>query len=81
VKIGTISHPPQRVTISGTRASAAVPPASMNLEGLDDVRVTGSTVHFAAGPAASLGTACQINVSGNSYPGGSREKLVTNPAS
>jgi hypothetical protein len=52
----------------------------MNLDGLDDVRVTGTPCTLRAGPAASLGTACQINVSGNSYPGGSREKLVTNPA-
>jgi hypothetical protein len=82
LKVATLtdSNRPRGVTVKGNTSDTPASPAAMNLDGLDDVTVTGNTVPMSGGTMASLDNSCRMNVSGNSFPGGSQEQSVTHPA-
>jgi hypothetical protein len=81
LKIGVIdrSHRPQRLTITGNSSDTPTAPAAMNLDGIDGATVSSNTVPMTSGTMAQVGSSCNVNVSGNSYPGGSNEASVSNP--
>jgi hypothetical protein len=80
LKIGVIdrSHRPQRLTITGNSSDTPTAPAAMNLDGIDGATVSSNTVPMTSGTMAQVGSSCNVNVSGNSYPGGSNEASITN---
>jgi hypothetical protein len=80
VEVVNRSHRPQRLTITGNSSDTAGTPSAMNLEGVDGLTISGNTVPLTGGTMANIDGSCGVSVSGNSFPGGSREALITNPA-
>lgn len=66
------TYRPQHVTISGNRSDmpAAWP---MEFHGVDGLTVTENVVPASGTPMANGDHSCKVNISGNSYPGGSAE--------
>ena len=81
LKIGVVdgASRPQDLRISGNTSDTPAAPASMNLDGVNGLTVTGNTVPLTSGTMAQVDRSCSVTVSGNSYPGGSREASVTRP--
>jgi hypothetical protein len=75
---GSLVSRPNSVTISGNSSDTAQSPAAMNLDNIDSLAVTGNTVPMADGTMAAVDSSCKVNISGNSFPGGSGEYLITN---
>jgi hypothetical protein len=80
VEVVNRSHRPQRLTITGNSSDTAGAPAAMNLEGVDGLTVSGNTAPLTGGTMAQINGSCDVSVSGNSFPGGSQEATITNPA-
>jgi hypothetical protein len=75
LKIGVVDgdYRPQRLYIAGNSSDTPVAPAAMNLDGVAGLTVSGNTVPMTGGTMAQVGGSCNVSVSGNSYPGGSKE--------
>ena len=73
-------HRPRGVTISGNTSDTAGPNNALSLYGVTGLRVTGNTVPLLVGTMAYVSGACEVTVSGNAYPGGSRETQIADPA-
>ena len=73
------TYRPQRVKVTGNRADKDATPAAMDIDGINDLTVTGNTVPMTSGTMAAIHHSCHVSVSGNSYPGGSTEASITNP--
>jgi hypothetical protein len=71
---------PQRLTVTGNTSDTPQEPPAMDFNGVDDLTVTGNTVPMTSGTMATVDGSCNVTVSGNSYPGGSAEVSITNPA-
>jgi hypothetical protein len=71
----------RNVTISGNSSVNATWPAAMNLQDVDGLTVTGNTVPLSAGTFAAVENSCNVNVSGNNYPGGTSEVAIINTPS
>jgi hypothetical protein len=82
LKIGTRDGPyrPRRVRITGNRSDTPTAPAAMNLQGLDDVAVTGNTVPMLGGSLVQALRSCGVRVAGNAFPGGLRQAAAVGPA-
>jgi hypothetical protein len=82
LEVGVITrgYRPRQVTITGNSSDTAGAPAAMNLAGVDGLTVSGNTVPLTGGTMAQIDGSCGVSVSGNSFPGGSREASITNPA-
>lgn len=72
------SHRPQQLKITGNSSDTPAAPAAMNLDGIDGATVSNNTVPLTSGMMAQVDSSCNVNVSGNSYPGGSSEASITN---
>jgi len=75
---------PNNITVSNNSASIATWSPAIEAHNVDILTVTNNTVPMIAGSAntvymATVDNSCKANVSGNSYPGGAQEVLVTNP--
>jgi IPT/TIG domain len=64
------------VTISGNNSDTLTKPAAINVDNVDRLTVTGNRIPMAGGPMAAAVGVCQLDISGNQYPGGSAEALV-----
>ena len=73
------AYRPQRLKITGNSSNTAVAPAAMNLDGILTLTVSGNTVPLTGGTMAQIDSSCNVSVSGNFYPGGSQEAVITNP--
>jgi hypothetical protein len=71
----------RNVTISGNSSVNATWPAAMNFQDVDGLTVTGNTVPLSDGTFAAVENSCNVNVSGNNYPGGTSEVAIINMAS
>ena len=82
LEIGVVdrSHRPQNLKISGNSSDTPADPAAMNLDGIDGLKVTGNNVPMAGGTMADVGNTCSASISGNAYPGGSKEYSISNPS-
>jgi hypothetical protein len=82
LKIGVVDgvSRPARLTIAGNSSDTPAAPHAMNLDGVDGLAVSGNTVPLTGGTMAQVDSSCGVSVSGNSYPGGSQEASITNPA-
>ncbi len=80
LKIGVVNgtYRPQQLRIGGNSSDTAVAPAAMNFDGIEGLVVSGNTVAMTSGTMASVDSSCGVNISGNSYPGGSNEASITN---
>jgi hypothetical protein len=52
----------------------------MNLDGIDGLTVTGNTVPLTSGTMAQVRYSCAVSVTGNSYPGGSKQVSIVEPS-
>jgi hypothetical protein len=75
--INSVVSRPQGVTITGNSANAPQAPAAMNVSSVDGLTVTGNTVPMTAGTMASVDSSCNVNISNNSYPGGTSQSYVS----
>jgi hypothetical protein len=82
LRIGVVDrgHRPSGVTISGNTSDTAGPHNALSLYGVTGLKVTQNTVPLIVGTMAYVSGGCDVSVSGNLYPGGSREAFVTDPA-
>ena len=80
VEVVNRNYRPRQLTITGNSSDTAGAPAAMNLEGVDGLTVSGNTAPLTSGTMAQIDGSCGVSVSGNSFPGGSREASITNPA-
>jgi hypothetical protein len=71
----------RNVTISGNSSVNATWPVAMDFQDVDGLTVTGNTAPLWEGTFAAVHTSCTVNVSGNSYPGGTSEVTITNTPS
>jgi hypothetical protein len=73
---------PQRITITGNSSNTAQWAPAMEFHNIDTLGVTSNVVPLAGGTMATVDVSCNPTVSGNSYPGGTSQVLITNtPAS
>jgi hypothetical protein len=81
LKIAALNRPfrPQRLTVTGNASDTAAGPPAMEFNGVDGLTVTGNAVPLTGGTMARVDSSCDVNVSGNTYPGGSEEAAITNP--
>jgi hypothetical protein len=68
---------PQGITITGNSSNTAEAPAAMNLSSIDGLTITGNTVPLTSGTMASVDNSCTVNITSNSYPGGSSQDTVS----
>jgi hypothetical protein len=81
LRIGVISFDSSRptgVTVTGNVATAATWSGAMEIQDVEQLVVTGNTVPLSGGTMATVDSSCGVNVSGNSYPGGTNEVQLTN---
>jgi len=79
VAIGDPAHAGYRareVTISGNTSDTAQTPAAINIDHVDGLTITGNTIPMTGGPMAAVTGSCDLDISGNSYAGGSTEALT-----
>jgi hypothetical protein len=67
------TYRPQRLTVTGNSSDTNQGAPAMQFNGVDDLTVSGNTVPLTSGAMASVKNSCDVNVSGNSFPGGSQE--------
>ena len=81
LKIGVVdgAYRPEGLRIAGNTSDTPAAPAAMNLDGVSGLIVTGNTVPLTTGTMAQVDGSCDVSVSGNSYPGGTREASITHP--
>lgn len=73
---------PTNVTIRGNSLTSPQSSPAMEFRLVDGLTVTGNMVPMAGGTMATVEGSCSVDVSGNSYPGGTSEVLIRNtPAS
>jgi hypothetical protein len=70
---------PSTVVITGNTATVATWSPAMEFHNVDALTVTSNTVPMGGGAMATVDRSCSPNVSGNSFPGGSSQVLITNP--
>jgi hypothetical protein len=72
---------PATVVISGNVATVSTSTWSpaMEIHNVDGLTVTNNVVPIGYGPMATVDKSCNVNVSGNSYPGGNAQSTVTSP--
>jgi hypothetical protein len=70
---------PQNLKIRGNSSDTAALPPAMGIAGVDGLTVSGNTVPLGGGTMAQVTRSCNVDVYGNSYPGGSQESSSTNP--
>lgn len=82
LRIGVVdrSHRPSGVTITGNTSDTPAPHNAMTLYGITDLTVTGNTVPLVNGTMAYVSKGCNVDVSGNAFPGGSLEVFTADPA-
>jgi hypothetical protein len=89
LRVGVLSFPsrPQRVTITGNTSTANANPPAMDIHNTDTATITANTVPITANTVpmtsetmAAVDNSCNVNVSGNTFPGGATEAVFTNPA-
>jgi hypothetical protein len=69
------------VTIAGNVSDTAQWSPAMEIQRVNGLTVDGNTVPMTGGTMATVDSSCDVDVTNNSYPGGSREVLVTNTPS
>jgi hypothetical protein len=74
------TYRPQRLTVTGNSSDTNQGAPAMQFNGVDDLTVSGNTVPLTSGAMASVKNSCDVNVSGNSFPGGSQEASITKSA-
>jgi hypothetical protein len=81
LRVGVVdrSHRPSGVTISGNASDTAAPNNALTLYGVTGLKVTQNTVPLNVGTMAYVSGGCNVAISGNAYPGGSREAFITDP--
>ena len=68
---------PARLTVAGNTAQYATGSGAMEMEGLDGLTITSNVVPLTGGTMATISGSCTVNVSGNTYTGGSTEAQIT----
>jgi hypothetical protein len=68
---------PQDLSITGNSSDTAQAPPAMTFDSVDTLTVTGNTVPLTSGAMATVSNSCNVNISGNRYPGGSQEVSFT----
>ncbi len=79
--VSTVVSRPNMVLIHSNSSDTSQTPAAFNLDDIDNLTVTGNTVPMTNGTMAAVDSSCNVNVSANSYLGGSAEVSITNPTS
>jgi hypothetical protein len=73
---GKSGYRASNVTITGNSTDTRTQPAAVNVNGVDRLTVAGNTIPMKGGPMVAVEGACELRISGNTYPGGSAEALV-----
>jgi hypothetical protein len=68
---------PRNVTITGNTSGTATWSPAIEAHNVDGLTVTSNTVPMTGGAMATVDTSCTVNVTGNSYPGGTSETTIT----
>jgi hypothetical protein len=74
---GSVVTRPQDLSITGNSSNTAQAPPAMTFDSVDTLTVTGNTAPLTSGTMATVSSSCNVNISGNSYPGGSQEVSFT----
>jgi hypothetical protein len=84
LRIGVVSPGgsvrPSNITIQSNTASTSTWAPAMDIKNVDGLSVTGNTVPIHGGTMAAIDSGCVVDVSSNSYPGGSSQVSIANPA-
>jgi hypothetical protein len=80
IGIADRGYRPSGVTIAGNTSDTPAPNNAMSLYGITGLSVSANTVPLTIGTMAYVSGGCNVQVSGNQYPGGSREAYITAPA-
>lgn len=70
------SYRPQDVTIEGNTADTATWSPAAEFHNVDGLTMTANTVPMSGGTMATIDYSCAVNISGNSYPGGTEEDSI-----
>jgi Bacterial Ig domain len=80
LRIGVVapgaSYRPQDVTITGNSADTATWSPAAEFHNVDGLTMTANTVPMSGGTMATVDYSCAVNISGNSYPGGTAEDSI-----
>jgi hypothetical protein len=68
---------PERVTITGNTSKVPQAPAAVNIDNVDGLILARNTIAMKGGPMAAVRRSCKVQISGNRFPGGSAEAVVT----
>jgi hypothetical protein len=71
---------PSGITISNNTATKATWSPAMEIANVDGLKVNGNTVPMSNGAMATVDNSCTVDVSGNTYTGGTSQVKITNPA-
>lgn len=72
ISLGTLVRA-KSVTIQNNTAVSAQAPPAIEANNVDGLTVTGNTIPMSGGTMAIVSNSTQVNVSGNQFPGGTRE--------
>jgi hypothetical protein len=70
---------PRNITFSGNSSDTRQSPVAFNAENVDVLTITGNNVPLTSGTMASVDRSCKVNVSNNTFVGGTREVVIINP--
>jgi len=68
---------PEHVTITGNTSKVPQAPAAVNIDNVDGLVLARNTIAMKGGPMAAVRRSCKVQISGNRFPGGSAEAVVT----
>jgi hypothetical protein len=69
----------QNVNITGNTADTATWSPALEIHLVDILNVTNNTIPMSGGTMATVDSSCKVNISGNTYVGGSSQVSNTNP--
>jgi hypothetical protein len=70
---------PRNITFTSNSSDTRQSAAAFNVENVDVLTITGNVVPLISGTMASVDRSCKINVSNNTFTGGTRQLYTINP--
>lgn len=74
---GSTGRRPTSISFTGNIAGGAATPPAVEVNNTDGITVTGNTLPLTGGVMCTVANSANVNVSGNSYPGGTAEVVVS----
>jgi hypothetical protein len=70
---------PQNVIITGNSSDTPQRPTAISVVSIDGLTITGNHIPLTSGDLVHVHDSCYFNVSGNTYPGGTKELVIYDP--